>query len=110
MAKTQSKSAFEHIFGAGEQTSNLEIRAMLMMKIEKYIKDNNMTQDQAAEALGISRVRVSYLLNHHIDKFSIDKLVNMIPHTGQQVNMTVTKAKVTKATTIKAAAKKAKAA
>lgn len=85
-------SAFEDIYGPGEKATNLEIRALLMMKIEQYIKDNKLTQEQAAETLGISRVRVSYLLNHHIDKFSIDKLVNMIPHTGQRVTIKVTKA------------------
>jgi predicted XRE-type DNA-binding protein len=88
----KATSAFEDIFGPGEKAVNLEIRAMLMMKIEQFIKANNFSQDEAAEVLGISRVRVSYLLNHHIDKFSIDKLVNMIPHTGQAVTMRVTKA------------------
>ena len=88
----KATSAFEDIFGPGEKSANLEIRAMLMMKIEQYIKKNKLTQEQAADVLGISRVRVSYLLNHHIDKFSIDKLVNMIPNTGQSVTMRVTKA------------------
>lgn len=82
-------SAFEAIYGPGEKAINLEIRALLMMKIEKFIKDNDFTQEEAAETLDISRVRVSYLLNHHIDKFSIDKLVNILEHINQRVSVTV---------------------
>ncbi len=93
-AKNRKKvtSAFEDIYGPGEKATNLEIRATLMMKIEKWIQDNEFTQEEAGRVLGIPRTRVSNLLHGHIEKFTIDKLVNMLSRTGQTVTFRVTKA------------------
>jgi len=88
----KATSAFEDIYGPGEKSANLKIRARLMMTIEKWITDNDLTQEQASEILGIPRTRVSNLVNGHIEKFTIDKLVNMLTNTGQAISMRVTKA------------------
>ena len=87
----KATSAFRDIYGPGEKAANLEIRARLMMEIEKWIIANDLTQEQASEILDIPRTRVSNLINGHIEKFTIDKLVNMLIHTGQAISMRVTK-------------------
>ena len=40
--------------------------------------DNNWSQSEAAEKLGISQPRVSNMLNGKLDKFSIDTLLEMV--------------------------------
>ena len=81
------KSVFEDLFKDENVARNLEMRAFLMMEIEKFIKENDMTQKQAARALGVSPARVSSLLHRHIDKFSVDRLIGIVANIGKTVNM-----------------------
>ena|SRR5260370_25031576 len=58
--------------------SNLKIRSRLMMQIAEKIREKRYSQNEAASILRVTQPRVSNLMNGHIDKFSIDELVNML--------------------------------
>lgn len=87
-----SKS-YANVFEALEDdpavAKNLKIRSTLMIEIEKFIKDNKLTQSTAAEVLGVSQPRVSDLVTGKINKFTIDMLVNMLTRADISVELKV---------------------
>ena len=57
------------------EAANLKLRSLLMDTIKSYIDQEKLTQEEAAKRLGVTRSRVSELVNGRISKFTIDKLV-----------------------------------
>ena len=87
-----SDNVFRDI-GFGEvEAENLKLRSDLMIRIEKYVKQSDMTQAEAARELGITQPRLNQLLKGKIQLFSLDALVNMLANAGMRVKMTVKKA------------------
>jgi len=68
---------------------NLKLRSALMMEIAERIKDQNLTQTQAAEVLHITQPRVSALLKGRINDFRLDSLVDMAHRLGMHVSISV---------------------
>lgn len=52
--------------------------------------DNNWSQSEAAENLGISQPRVSNMLNGKLDKFSVDTLLGIVFKMGYKLDMDFT--------------------
>jgi len=73
--------AIEDDAGVAEQ---LKIKAALMNCIIEYIKDNELTQQEAADRMGVQRSRVGDVCRGHISVFSIDSLVAMAARVGLQ--------------------------
>ena len=71
--------AIEDDAGVAEQ---LKIKAALMNCIIKYIKENDLTQQEAADRMGVQRSRVGDVCRGHISVFSIDSLVVMAGRAG----------------------------
>jgi predicted XRE-type DNA-binding protein len=57
-------------------------RSLLIIAIEERIKEQGLTQTQAAEILHVTQPRVSDLMTGKLHKFSLDALVNMLPAVG----------------------------
>ena len=53
-----------------------------MIRARRYIKEEGLTQVEAAERFGVKQPEISNLINRKVDKFSIDKLVNMLARVG----------------------------
>ena len=68
---------------------NLKLRSALMMEIAERIRNQGLTQAQAAEALQITQPRVSALLRGKIDDFRLDALVDIAHRLGMQVSINV---------------------
>ena len=68
---------------------NLKLRSVLMMQIAERIKDQGLTQTQAAEMLHITQPRVSALLKGKINDFRLDSLVDMAHRLGMHVSINV---------------------
>jgi predicted XRE-type DNA-binding protein len=71
------------------EASSLHIRSLLMLEIEHYIKQQGITQFEAAKRLGITPPRVDELLNGKFGLFTIDALVNMLARVGSHVEVVV---------------------
>lgn len=71
--------AIEDDAGIAEQ---LKIKAALMDCIRRYIKDNGLTQQEAADLMGVQRSRIGDVSRGHITVFSIDSLVAMAARAG----------------------------
>jgi predicted XRE-type DNA-binding protein len=68
---------------------NLKLRSALMMEIAERIKNQGLTQTQAAEVLYITQPRVSALLKGKINDFRLDSLVDMAHRLGMHVSINV---------------------
>jgi predicted XRE-type DNA-binding protein len=65
-----------------------------MDAIKAYLDHENIAQAEAAKRLGVTRPRVSELVNGRISKFTIDELVNMAARIGLTTRITVRREEV----------------
>jgi len=72
-----------------EEAQNMKLRSVLMMELEKTIKDRGLTQAQAAKLLGVTQPRVSALMRGKINLFGLDALINMAVAMGLRVDLHV---------------------
>ena len=70
-------------------SEKLAIKASLMAELAAWIKTKKLKQAEAAEILGVTRPRVSDVINKKAIKFTIDALVDMLARTGKQVHFSV---------------------
>lgn len=83
------KSVWDALGGSPEQAENMKLRAELMTQIRHYVESLNMTQQAAAKSLGLTQPRLNELLHGRMDRFSLDKLVNVLARSGKHVTLTV---------------------
>lgn len=67
----------------------MKLRAELMTQIRQYVESLNTTQQAAAKSLGLTQPRLNELLHGRLDRFSLDKLVNVLARAGKHVTLTV---------------------
>jgi len=83
MSGTRTKgSVFDTIEDDAGVAEQLKIKAALMDCIRLYIKDNGLTQQEAADLMGVQRSRIGDVSRGHITVFSIDSLVAMAARVG----------------------------
>ena len=74
------------LFGP-DRGANLKVRARLMDRLNAYVEEEGLTQEQAAGRFDVGQPRVSYLMNGRISKFTIDALLNMCTAAGIEVQV-----------------------
>lgn len=84
-----SDNVFVDLGFGDKEALNLKLRAQLMMEIDRFIHERRLTQQQAAELLGVQQSRISDLVRGKIDRFSVDTLVNLLGKTGRNVSLQV---------------------
>ena len=91
MAKLTKSSGnvFEDLGFDAPESENLKLRAQLMRELDALIHNARLTQNDAAELLGIRQSRVSDLVSGKIDRFSIDMLVKLLSKAGRQVEIKI---------------------
>ncbi len=67
----------------------LQTKLGLMNAVSDWIEQNHLKQSEAAEILGITRPRVSDVVNNKATKFTIDALVLMLSKTGKSVQLSI---------------------
>ena len=87
-----TENIFRDIGFDDAEAENLKLRSTLMQRVEKFVKQSNMTQSAAAGVLGITQPRLNQLLKGKIQLFSLDALVNILANAGMRVTLTVKKA------------------
>jgi predicted XRE-type DNA-binding protein len=68
---------------------SIRLKQQLMDEIAEWIEEASVTQAVAAEVLRVTRPRVSDVVNHKVEKFTIDALVSMLARIGKQVRLAV---------------------
>lgn len=85
--KKASKNIFTDLGFEPAEAAVLQIRANLMSDLRKYIEDNELTQAEAAERLGIAQSRVSDLVRGKWEKFSLEMLITLEARVGRTVKV-----------------------
>lgn len=70
-------------------SEKLTIKHSLMDNLAEWIEVKELKQAEAAEILGITRPRVSDLVNKKSVNFTIDALVDMLEKVGKRVQFSV---------------------
>ena len=87
-----SGNVFVDVGFPSAQAHNLLLRAEMMIRVERFVKQGRMTQQAAARVLGLTQPRLNQLLKRKIELFSLDALVNMLSKAGMRVELRVKKA------------------
>ena len=67
----------------------IKTKLALANSVSEWIDEKQLKQEQAAEILGISRPRVSDVVNKKIGKFTIDALMSMLIKAGKSVQLQI---------------------
>ena len=93
MEKTRAKvtrssgNVFRDLGFGPEEAQHLIVRSELMLKIEKLLKAQGLTQAHAAKLMNVSQPRVSDLLRGKVALFSTDSLIDMLAKLGVTVRI-----------------------
>jgi len=94
--ETMNSETFNSVWDALSDTvqeaENLKLRSALLYAIRKTIEEWNLSQEQAAKRLGLTRPRTNDLLRGKLSKFSLDALVNIAANAQLHVELTLKKA------------------
>ena len=83
------KEAQRLLAHADAQIDDIHLKRQLMDEIAEWMKAASVTQAAAAEVLHVTRPRVSDVVNHKVEKFTIDALVSMLARIGKHVRLAV---------------------
>ena len=72
-----------------ENLMKLEIKKYLLNVLTQWIKENNLTKDQVADQLAINYKVVSNIVYQRFDKFTVDRLVDLVLRTGKSLKVEV---------------------
>ncbi|MCS3683811.1 putative XRE-type DNA-binding protein [Salinibacter ruber] len=86
---TESSGNVFRDLGFHTAAESLRVRARLMAPLERSLREQGITQAEAAEELGTTQARISALMNGRIQAFSIDALINMLDRAGLEVDVNV---------------------
>jgi predicted XRE-type DNA-binding protein len=87
MEITAYDSVWEVVADTAEEAANLSARSDLMRAITAIIKANGWKQAEAAKHMGVTQPRVNELLKGHIDRFSLDALINIAAALGRKAKI-----------------------
>src|SRR6266702_8333825 len=66
---------------------SIRLKRQLMDEIAEWMKEANVTRAAAAEVLHVTRPRLSDVVNHTVEKFTIDALVSMLARIDKHVHL-----------------------
>ncbi len=75
------RSVFYDLFPP-ERAAEMEMRAQLLIGLERWLERSQLTQAEAAKVLGVTQARVSDVKRGKIDRFSMDLLVRLAARAG----------------------------
>ena len=81
MAKRKVRSVFYDLYPE-DQAAEMEMRSLLLIALQRWLADSDMTQSEAAKKLGITQARVSDIKRGKISQFSLDLLVRLAARAG----------------------------
>jgi len=80
-----SGNVYEDVGFDNIEAKELQFRSTLMVILNKYIQDNDLTQAEAAKLFNVSQPRISNLMSGHVDLFSTRVLLSMLEGAGFKV-------------------------
>lgn len=92
MSGQKFESVWDAICDSPEQAQHMKVRSKLLMQLSEYVKNELMEKQQLSgqetgKILGLTQPQVSYLVRGKIDRFSLDRLVEIASRAGFHVTM-----------------------
>ncbi|MNR23036.1 helix-turn-helix protein [compost metagenome] len=84
-----TQNVFELFTDDKEESAILGIKSKLVMLIVQNIRNNEWTQAQVAEMVGITQPRVSNLMQGQLSKFSVDTLITINMKLGSTLSVDI---------------------
>jgi predicted XRE-type DNA-binding protein len=81
MAKRKVRSVFYDLYPE-DQAAEMEMRSLLLIALQRWLADSDMTQIETAKELGVTQARVSDIKRGKISQFSLDLLVRLAARAG----------------------------
>lgn len=82
MSHRTKGSIFDDLDRDPGEAAKLRIKAALFDALIAYVEGHKLTQQEAAERMGVQRSRIGDLMRGKISRFSIDSLVVMAGRAG----------------------------
>lgn len=70
-------------------STKIAIRESLVNEVANWIQSKDMTQAEASQILGVTRPRVSDIINKKWTNLTIDSLVDMLARAGKQIQLNI---------------------
>ncbi|WP_258191515.1 helix-turn-helix domain-containing protein [Sphingomonas sp. PP-CE-3G-477] len=83
---------FDALADTPAEAANLKARSELLSVLKTHVRAWDLSQEVAANRLGITRPRLNDLLQSKMAKFSLDALVNLATASGLAVHIQVAEA------------------
>lgn len=83
-------SVWDAIENTPQEAASMKARAALMMGLSEVIRQQGITQAQAATLFGVTQPRVSDLMRGKVSLFSLDTLMDMAATAGMAPTIKVT--------------------
>lgn len=77
-----SGNVFVDLGFAPAEAEVMKLRAEVMIRMQLHLKAQGWTQAETARQLGITQPRVSRLLKHRVEDFSLDMLLTLASRAG----------------------------
>jgi len=88
--KKRFASVWDAIEDTPQEAASMRARSDLMMNLAEVIRQQGMTQAQAASLFGVTQPRISDLMRGKVNLFSLDTLIDMAATAGMAPNVKVT--------------------
>jgi predicted XRE-type DNA-binding protein len=92
--KQKFTSVWDAIADTPQEAASMRARSALMMNLSEVIREQGMTQAQAAELFGVTQPRISDLMRGKFNLFSLDTLIDMATTAGMAPTVKVSKPKL----------------
>ena len=89
MEHQEYANVWDALTDSPEELANMTMRSNLLIALQQKVKSWKVTQAEAARRLGVTQPRLNDLLHSKIDKFSLDKLINLAIHAGISVRLDI---------------------
>lgn len=94
--KKRFASVWDAIEDTPQEAASMRARSALMMSLTEVIRQQDMTQAQAAELFGVTQPRISDLMRGKVNLFSLDTLIDMAATAGMDPTVKTSKPKPVK--------------
>ena len=80
--KKRFASVWDAIEDTPQEAASMRARSSLMMNLAEVIRQQGMTQAEAAALFGVTQPRISDLMRGKVNLFSLDTLIDMAATAG----------------------------
>ena len=95
--KQRFASVWDAIEDTPQNAASMRARSGLMMSLTEVIRQQGMTQAQAAALFGVTQPRISDLMRGKVNLFSLDTLIDMAATADLKPTVKVSRPKATPA-------------